>query len=100
MQFEVEATGVAHGLSVGVASPQRRRARVTVGAERPGSLADNLEQGSQFISAAGVTHFNSNLTAVYWRYWASNRHTSRFFGRISGLFWPFILWYSPQALHR
>lgn len=54
MQFEVEATGVTHRLSVGVASPQRRRARVTVGAKRPGSLADNLKQGSEIISAAGV----------------------------------------------
>lgn len=42
MQFEVEAAGVTHGLAVGVASPQRRRAGVTVGAERPGPLADDL----------------------------------------------------------
>lgn len=69
VQFEVEATGVTHRLPVGVASPQRRRARVTVGAERPGSLADNLKQGSEIVSAAGVTHFNSNLTAVNGRYW-------------------------------
>lgn len=42
VQLEVEAAGVAHRLAAGVASPQRRRARVTVGTKRPGSLADNL----------------------------------------------------------
>lgn len=43
MQLEVEAAGVAHRLPVGVASPQRRGAGVTVGAQRPRSLADNLK---------------------------------------------------------
>lgn len=42
MQLEVEATRVAHRLSTGVASPQRRRAGVAVGAQRSGSFADNL----------------------------------------------------------
>lgn len=49
VQLEVEAAGVAHRLPVGVASPQRCRARVTVGTKRPGSLADNLRGGLEII---------------------------------------------------
>lgn len=58
MQLEVEATGVTHRLAAGVAPPQRCRACVTVGTKRPGSLADNLKQGSELISAAGVIGFH------------------------------------------
>lgn len=32
--------------------------------------------------------------------WVLFIHTSLLFGLIRGLFWPFILWYSPQALQR
>lgn len=91
VQLEVEAAGVAHRLPAGVAPPQRGGAGVAVGAERPGPLADDLGQGAEVIHAAGV---NSNLAAF------GRPPTSLFFGRISGLFWPFILWYSPHALHR
>lgn len=44
MQLEVEAAGVAHGLAVGVAPPQGRRARVTVGAKCSRPLADDLKE--------------------------------------------------------
>lgn len=49
MQLEVEAAGVTHRLSAGIASPQRGRARVAVGTKCPSSLADNLKQGSEII---------------------------------------------------
>lgn len=42
VQLEVQAASVAHGLAVGVAPPQSRRARVAVGAKCSRPLADDL----------------------------------------------------------
>lgn len=41
MQLEVEATGIAHGLAIGVASPQGCGAGVTVGTLSSSTLADD-----------------------------------------------------------
>lgn len=37
MQFEVETAGVTDGFTIGVAAPQSRRRRLTVGAGQTGS---------------------------------------------------------------
>lgn len=42
VQLEVEAAGVAHRLSAGVAAPQCRCAGVTVGTHGARTLADDL----------------------------------------------------------
>lgn len=44
MQFEVEATGVAHGLAIGIASPQGCGAGVAVSTLSSSPLADNLSE--------------------------------------------------------
>lgn len=43
VEFVVEAAGVADGLSVVVAPPQRRHRRLAVGAGRPGSPRCRLQ---------------------------------------------------------
>lgn len=50
MQFEVEPAGVTHRLPVSVASPQSRRARVTVGTHSPRTLTDDLKHNHMNVS--------------------------------------------------
>lgn len=104
MQFKVESAGITHRLPVGVASPQRCCACVTVGTEGTCALADNLRHrkgySQAFQTTLVTTDYLSDGLQRRQKRPVSACHTSLFLGRIRGLFWPFILWYSPQALHR
>lgn len=45
-------------------------------------------------------HLRDTYTHTYTLLYTLMGLTSLRLGLMSGLFWPFILWYSPQALHR
>lgn len=90
MQFKVETAGVAHRLSVGVASPQCCCARVTVGTKGSCPLADNLGYTERVFCFKMMTLLNISPSA-YFLYLVSRSatrdgRTSLFFGRMSGLF--------------
>lgn len=55
MQFKVESAGITHRLPVGVASPQRCCACVTVGTEGTCALADNLKHRKRYSQAFQTT---------------------------------------------
>lgn len=57
MQLEVEATGVAHWLAIGVASPQGCGAGVAVSTLRSSTLADDLSERKTDV---GVTTLHNN----------------------------------------
>lgn len=95
MKFHVEATGVAHRLSLCVSSPQGGGGGVTVGAGQAHPPRGRLQRRSMNLTPDIKHCFTSPCVKS-----ALVSLTSRLWGLIRGLLMPFILWYSPQALHR
>ncbi len=57
MQFEVETAGVAHWFPVGVATPQRRRGRVAVGAAETDAARRRLKSQRHRVKVTSGLHF-------------------------------------------
>lgn len=65
MQLEVEATGIAHRLAIGIASPQGCGAGVTVGTLSSSTLADDLSERKTDVEVTTLQNNNKKMSFKY-----------------------------------
>lgn len=90
VQLVVQSAGIAHGFAIVVAPPKCGGPSAAVGAAQAHPPGGSLRWGKRRLALKSSEDERGLLTAL----------TRRLLGLISGRFIPFILWYSPQALHR